>query len=181
VIYSMGVSLDGFIEGPDGKFEWAEPDRELHQYFNDLELETGAHLYGRGLYETMRYWETADQNPDSSPVEVEYAQRWQQVPTIVFSATLDKVEGNVRLVKGYIVEEVARLKAQPGKDMFVGGAGLGATFMRLGLIDEYWLYVFPVVAGGGKPFFPALDKPIPLTLLETRTLSGGVVLVRYQA
>jgi dihydrofolate reductase len=106
---------------------------------------------------------------------------WQHVPTIVFSTTLDHVEGNARLVKEDITAEVARLKAQPGKDMFVGGAGIGATFMQLGLVDEYWLYVFPVVAGGGKPFFPSSDQPVPLRLLETRILSGGVVLLRYQS
>lgn len=179
VIYSMAMSLDGFIEGPDGKFDWATPDSELHQYFNDLERETGAHLYGRRLYEVMRYWETADANPESHPVEREYARLWQQVPTVVFSTTLDKVEGNAQLVKGDIAEEVAKLKAQPGKDMFLGGAGIGATFMKLGLVDEYWLYVFPVVAGGGKPFFPASDKPVKLRLIETRTLPGNVVLLRY--
>ena len=180
VIYSMPVSLDGYIEGPNGDFGWAEPDLAFHQYFNDLELEVGAHLYGRGLYEVMRYWETADANPDSTPVEVEYARRWQQVPTIVFSTTLEKVEGNARLVKGDIAEEVAKLKAQPGKDMALGGAGIGATFMRLGLVDEYWLYVYPVVVGGGKPFFPTLKDKIDLTLVETRTFTRGVVLLRYQ-
>jgi dihydrofolate reductase len=180
VIYSMGVSLDGFIEGPDGKFDWAAPNPELHRYFNDVERETGAHLYGRRLYEAMRYWETTDANPNSSAIEVEYARLWQRVPTIVFSITLKRVEGNARLVKGDIAAEVARLKAQPGKDMFLGGAGIGATFMRLGLVDEYWLYVFPVVAGGGKPFFPALDAPVKLHLIETRTLPGDVVLLRYQ-
>lgn len=176
----MPVSLDGFIEGPDGKFDWAVPDPELHQHFNDLEREVGAHLYGRRLYEVMSYWRTADTNPASTPVELEYARLWQQVPTIVFSTTLDHVEGNARLVKGNIAEEVAKLKAQPGKDMVVGGAGIGATFMQLGLIDEYWLYVYPVVLGGGKPFFPSSDKPVNLRLIETRTFTAGVVLLRYQ-
>jgi dihydrofolate reductase len=180
VIYSMPVSLDGFIEGPDGKFDWAAPDPELHQHFNDLERETGAHLYGRRLYEVMSYWRTAHTNPASTPVELEYARLWQQVPTIVFSTTLERVEGNAKLVKDNIAEEVARLKAQPGKDMDLGGAGIGATFMQLGLIDEYRLYVYPVVLGGGKPFFPALDRPANLRLVETRTFTSGVVLLRFQ-
>ena len=180
VIYSMPVSLDGFIEGSDGKFDWAEPDRELHQYFNDQELEIGAHLYGRRLYEVMRYWQTADTNPASTPVEVEYARRWQQVPTIVFSTTLERVEGNARLVKDNIADEIARLKAQPGKDMDLGGAGIGASFMKLGLIDEYRLYVYPVALGSGKPFFPVLDKPINLRLVEKRLFTSGVVFLRYQ-
>lgn len=183
VIYSMGVSLDGYIEGPDGKFDWAAPDTELHQHFNDLERETGTHLYGRGLYETMRYWETPEAVTNTSAVEVEYARLWQQVPTVVFSTSLERVEGNARLVKGdsaAIASEVARLKAQPGKDMFLGGAGIGASFMRLGLIDEYWLYVFPVIAGGGKPFFPA-GVSQRLRLIDTQTLSMGVVRLRYAA
>lgn len=176
----MLVSLDGYIEGSDGMFDWATPDEALHQHFNEVEREAGVHLYGRRLYEMMRYWETADTNPGSSAVEREYARRWQQVPTIVFSTTLDRVEGNARLVKGDIAAEVTRLKAQLGKDMHVGGAGLGATFMRLGLIDEYWLYVCPVAVGGGKPFFSASDAPVRLRLIETRTFTSGVVLLRYE-
>ena len=181
VIYSMQVSLDGFIEGPNGEGDWSEPDVELHQHFNDQEREVGVHLYGRRLYEVMRYWQTADTNPASSAVELEYARLWQQVPTIVFSTTLDRVEGNATLVKENIAEVVAKLKAQPGKDMVLGGAGIGATFMKLGLIDEVWLYVYPVVLGGGKPFFPALDNKIDLRLVETKMFTSGVVLLRYQA
>jgi dihydrofolate reductase len=180
VIYAMNVSLDGFIEGPNGEADWGVPDLELHQHFNDLESETGVHLYGRRLYETMSYWQTADANPDISPVEREYARLWQQVPTIVFSTTLERVEANARLVKGDIAAEVARLKAQPGKDMALGGAGIGATFMKLNLIDEYHLYVHPIILGGGKPFFAALDKPLKLQLVETRIFTAGVVLLRYQ-
>ncbi len=181
VIYSMQVSLDGFIEGPNGEFDWAEPGLELHQYFNDLERETGAHLYGRRLYEIMDYWRTADTNPASTAVEVEFARLWQQVPTIVFSNTLEHVEGNARLVKDNIAEEVAKLKAQPGKDMVLGGAGIGATFMKLGLIDEYWLCIYPVVVGSGKPFFTALNAKIDLQLVETRIFPGGCVFLRYQS
>lgn len=179
VIYSMGVSLDGYIEGPDGKFDWAVPDAALHQHFNNMERETGMHLYGRRLYETMRYWETPEAITDTPAVEVEYAGLWQQVPTVVFSTSLERVEGNVRLVKGDIAAEVARLKAQPGRDMFLGGAGIGAAFMQLGLIDEYWLYVYPVIIGGGKPFFPA-GISVNLRLIDTQTLSMGVVLLRYE-
>lgn len=179
VIYSMCVSLDGYIEGPDGKFDWGAPDDELHQHFNDLERETGTHLYGRRLYEAMRYWETPEAVTNQPAVEVEYARLWQQVPTVVFSTSLERVEGNARLIKDDIASEVARLKAQPGKDMSLGGAGIGATFMQLGLIDEYWLYVFPVITGGGKPFFPA-GIPLRLRLIDTQTLSMGVVRLRYE-
>ena len=181
VIYSMPVSLDGYIEGPNGEFDWAEPDVELHQHFNDQELEIGAHLYGRRLYEVMDYWRTADTNPASSPVEVEYAHRWQQVPTIVFSTTLERVEGNARLVKGNIAEEVAKLKAQPGKNMGLGGAGIGATFIKLGLVDEYWFYIYPVIVGGGKRMLPSLDHKINLRHVETQKFGSGVVLLRYQS
>lgn len=181
VIYSMPVSLDGFIEGPNGEFDWAEPDLELHQHFNDQEREFGAHLYGRRLYEVMDYWRTADSNPASTAVEIEYARLWQQVPSIVFSTTLKQVEGNASLVKGDIAEEVSKLKAQPGKDMALGGAGIGATFIKLGLVDEYWFYVNPVIVGSGKRMLPSLDHKINLRLVETQTFGSGVVLLRYQS
>jgi dihydrofolate reductase len=178
LIYSMGVSLDGFIAGPGGEFDWSAPDEELHRFHNEQTRELGAHLLGRGLYEEMVYWETADERP-STP-EHEFARIWKELPKIVFSSTLDEVEGNTRLAEGDLAEEVGRLKEQPGKDLAVGGAGLASTAMKLDLIDEYGLFVNPVLVGGGTPFFSALDERIDLELVETRTFGSRVVYVRYR-
>ena len=181
LIYSMGVSLDGFIAGPDGEIDWSAPDEELHRFHNQQARETGANLYGRRLYETMTYWETADENTSAPEHELEFARIWKDTPKIVFSKTLEKVEGNARLVRDGVADEVARLKEQPGKDVAVGGAGLASSVMKLGLIDEYRLFVSPVVLGGGTPYFPALDERINLELVETRTFGSPVVYVRYRA
>ncbi len=182
LIYSMGVSLDGFISGPDGDIDWSAPDEELHRFHNQQARETGAHLYGRRLYEVMRYWETADEQPSAPEHELEFARIWKDTPkiVIVFSKTLEKVEGNARLVGDRAAEEVAKLKEQPGKDLAVGGAGLASTFIKLGLVDEYQLFGSPVVLGGGTPYFPALDERINLELVETQTFGSRVVYVRYR-
>jgi dihydrofolate reductase len=180
LIYSMGVSLDGFIAGPDGEIDWSAPDEELHRFHNQQTRELGAHLCGRRLYEEMTYWETADENPSATDYELEFARIWKDMPKIVFSKTLEKVEGNARLVRDGVAEEVAKLKQQPGKDLAVGGAGLASAFMKLGLIDEYRLFVSPVVLGGGTPYFQALDERINLELVETQTFGSRVVYVRYR-
>ena len=180
VIYSMGVSLDGFIAGPGGEIDCRAPDEELHRFHNQQARESGAHLYGRRMYEVMIHWETAEENPATPEHELEFARIWKDTPKIVFSKTLEKVEGNARLVTGSAAEEVARLKEQPGKDLAVGGAGLASTFMKLGLIDEFRLFVSPVVLGAGTPYFPALDERINLELLETRTFGSRVVYLRYR-
>ena len=175
----MGVSLDGFIAGPGGEIDWSAPDEELHRFHNQQVRETGAQLYGRRLYEAMLPWETADQSPSRAAHELEFARIWRDTPKIVFSRTLERVEGNARLVRDGAAEEVARLKQEPGKDLAVGGAGLASTFVELGLVDEYRLFVSPVVLGAGTPYFPALDHRIDLELLETRTFGARVVYLRY--
>jgi dihydrofolate reductase len=180
LIYSMGVSLDGFIAGPGGAIDWSAPDEELHRFHNQQTRELGALLCGRRLYEVMTYWETADENPSAAEHELEFARIWKNLPKIVFSKTLEKVEGNARLVSDGVAEEVARLKEQPGGDLAVGGAGLASTCIELGLVDEYRLFVSPVVLGGGTPFFPALDGRIDLELVETQTFGSRVVYVRYR-
>ena len=180
LIYSMGVSLDGFIAGPDGEIDWGAPGEELHRFHNQQTRELGAHLLGRRLYEEMLYWETADENPSAAEHELEFARIWTNLPKIVFSNTLEKVEGNARLARDGVAEEVAELKEQPGKDLAVGGAGLASTLIELGLIDEYRLFVSPVVLGGGTPYFPALQERIDLELVETRTFGSRVVYVRYR-
>jgi dihydrofolate reductase len=180
LIYSMGVSLDGFIAGPQGEIDWSAPDEELHRFHNQQTRELGAQLCGRRLYEEMVPWETADENPSAAEYALEFARIWKKLPKIVFSKTLEKVEGNARLVRDGVAEEVAKLKEQPGKDLSVGGAGLASTCMRLGLIDECRLFVSPVVLGGGTPYFPPLDERINLELVETRTFGSRVIYVRYQ-
>lgn len=180
VIYSMGVSLDGFIAGPGGEIDWSAPDEELHRFHNQQALELGAHFCGRRLYEEMLYWETAGENPSTGKTELEFARIWQAMPKIVFSTTLEKVEGNARLVTGDVAEEVAKLKEQPGKDLAVGGAGLASAFIKLGLVDEYRLFISPVALGGGTPYFPAQAERINLELVERQTFGSRVVYLRYQ-
>jgi dihydrofolate reductase len=180
LIYSMTVSLDGFIAGPGGEIDWSAPDDELHRFHNERVREIGAQLCGRRLYETMLYWETADEDPSLGETEREFAAIWQSLPKIVFSTTLGQVEGNWRLATDGVAEAVARLKEQPGKDLAVGGAGLASTCTRLGLVDVYELFVSPVVLGGGTPYFPALDERIDLELVETRTFGSRVVYLRYR-
>jgi len=180
VIFSMGVSLDGFIAGPNGEIDWSAPDEELHRFHNEQTRELGAELCGRRLYEVMVYWETVGENPGLAEHELEFARIWQALPKIVFSTTLETVEGNARLATGGLAEEIAKLREQPGKDLAVGGAGLAAACTELGLIDEYRLFVSPVVLGGGTPYFPALDARIDLELVETRTFGSRVVYVRYR-
>jgi dihydrofolate reductase len=180
VIYSMGVSLDGFIAGPNGEIDWTAPDEELHRFHNQQTRELGAHLLGRRLYEEMVYWETADETPSTSEPELEFARIWKNLPKIVFSKTLEAVEGNTRLTSVGVAEEVAALKEQPGKDLAVGGAGLASSLIKLDLVDEYRLFVSPVVLGGGTPYFPALEERINVELVEARMFGSRVVYLRYR-
>ncbi len=180
LIYSMTVSLDGFVAGPGGEIDWSAPDEELHRFHNEQVRELGAHLLGRRLYEVMTYWETADQEPSLADYALEFARIWNDLPKIVFSKTLENVVGNARLVRDDAAQEVARLKEQAGKDLAVGGAGLASSLMKVGLIDEYRLFVSPIVLGDGTPFFPPLASRINLELVETRTFCSRVVYLRYR-
>jgi dihydrofolate reductase len=180
LIYSMGASLDGFIAGPGGEIDWSAPDEELHRFHNEQTRELGVHLCGRRLYETMVYWETADTDPSAGETEREFARIWQALPKLVFSSTLDAVEGNAALAREGVAEAVARLKQEPGRDLAVGGAGLASTCARLDLIDEYRLFVNPVALGGGTPFWPPLDRRLALELVDTRTFGSRVVYMRYR-
>jgi dihydrofolate reductase len=179
LIYSMTMSLDGYIAGPGGNIDWSAPDEELHRFHNDQVRELGVHLLGRRLYETMVYWETADQDPSASEVTVDFARIWQALPKVVFSKTLDRVEGNTRLASAGVVEEVARLKEEPGGDLAVGGAGLASELIERNLIDDYHVFICPILLGGGTPYFPAMEQRIELELLETRTFAGGVEYLHY--
>ncbi len=180
VIYSFTVSLDGFIAGPDGGIDWSAPDEELHRFHNQRVRELDAQFCGRRLYEEMLYWETVEENPSAGEIELEFAGIWRELPKIVFSTTLEKVEGNARLAREGVAEEVAKLKEQPGKDLAVGGAGLASTFIELGLVDEYQLFVSPVVLGGGTPLFPAVEQKLDLELVETRTFGSRIVYLHYR-
>jgi dihydrofolate reductase len=179
LIYSMTVSLDGFIAGPDGAIDWSVPDEELFRFHHQQVQEIGVHLCGRRLYETMVYWETVEESPLAAE-QVEFARTWKALPKVVFSTTLDSVVGNTRLARDGVGEEVSRLKEQPGKDIAVGGAGLASACMKLQLIDEWRLFVSPVLLGGGTPYFPPLEKGIDLELIETRTFCSRVVYLRYR-
>ncbi len=180
LVYLMNVSLDGFVEGPDGKFAWSFPDEEVHRFHNQAARQQGAFLYGRRMYETMAGWQTAEDNPKLPDFAREFAQVWKATPKIVFSTTLKTVGENCRLVRGDIAAALAHLKEQPGGDLGVSGPGLASAFARLGLIDEYRLVVYPVMVGAGKSYFPALDREVPLRLLETRTFRCGAAYFRYQ-
>jgi dihydrofolate reductase len=180
VIWMMSVSLDGFMEGPNRELDWHLVDDELHGHFNEQLAAMSAFLGGRVTHELMAgYWPTADANPASSETEAEFARIWREKPKIVYSRTLERADWNTTVVRDVVPEEVMALKAQPGGDLVVGGADLGGAFMRLGLIDEYRVYVHPVVIGRGKPMFAPSDARTSLRLAETRAFGNGVVLLRY--
>jgi dihydrofolate reductase len=181
VTYSMSVSLDGYIVGPDGSIDWADPDEEVFRLATDEVRGLGVHLLGRRLYETMLYWEAADQNPSLDYSTLEFAAIWRALPKVVFSTTLSAVRGNARLASGGLAAEIDRLRAQPGEgDIAIGGATLAAEAAELGLIDEYRARVYPVLVGGGIPFFPQRERRVDLQLVETRTFSSRVVYLRYR-
>lgn len=179
LVYSTSLSLDGYIDAAAGDPSWVFPDEELHRHFNDVERETDTLLYGRRMYELMAaYWPTADQDPLAPGFIVEYAQLWKPTAKVVFSSTLQSVQWNSRLVRGDPVAEVARLKAQPGRSMGLGGLVLASTLASAGLIDEYRLYYVPVLLGSGKAAFSQIQNRVTLEPVETRTFSSGTVLLR---
>jgi dihydrofolate reductase len=182
VTYSMSVSLDGYIVGPDGGFDWGGPDEEVFRFWIDEIRGVGVHLLGRRLYETMLYWETADQDRSLNDAELEWAALWKPLPKAVFSTTLSAVQGNARLASGGgLAEEIERLRAEPEEgEIAIGGATLAAEAAALGLIDEYRAVVYPVLVGGGIPFFPRRERRVDLELVETRTFSSRVVYLRYR-
>jgi dihydrofolate reductase len=177
----MSVSLDGFIEGPDRQIDWGMVDDELHSHFNEQLGEMGAFLNGRVTHELMAgFWPTADSDPSSTGPMVEFAGIWRDMPKIVFSRTLERADWNTTIMRDVVVEEIMALKAQPGGDLALGGADLAAAFRQHDLIDEYRIYVHPILIGRGKPLFQASDAKTNLQLAETRTFGNGVVLLRYQ-
>ena len=181
VTYSMSVSLDGYIVGPDGGFDWAMPDKEVFRFWIDEIRDVDVHLMGRRLYETMLYWETADQDPSLGEAELEWTALWNPLPKVVFSTTLSAVQGHARLASGSVAEEIERLRAEPGEgEIAIGGATLAAEAAASGLIDEYRTMVYPVLVGGGIPYFPRHERRVDLELVETRTFNSKVVYFRHR-
>ncbi len=180
VVYSMSVSLDGFIAGPTGDIGWTAPDAEQFRFHIEQTRPVAGHLCGRGLYQEMLVWETAEQTM-SGEAELEFARIWRAIPKVVFSRTLSSLVGNARLASDDIATEVGRVRGQPGEGVLsIGGAGLAAAAIAQDLIDEYRQFVNPVILGGGTPYFTPLAKPLDLRLTESRTFNSGVVYLRYQ-
>lgn len=180
VLLHSGISLDGFIEGPDADISWHRVDAELHQYMNDVLRPAAAFLEGRVTYQLMEsVWPTADTAPDSTPVEAEFAGIWRDVPKVVYSTTLEQVGPNATLVRDVVPEEVRALAARTDGDLVVGGAVLFARFLELGLVDEMRIYVHPVLVGAGRRLFADRTPPLDLELRESRVFGNGVVLLHY--
>ncbi|WP_328732933.1 dihydrofolate reductase family protein [Streptomyces caniferus] len=181
IILSMSVSLDGFIERPDRRIDWHLVDDELHRYFNEHLKGMGAFLSGRVTHELMaEFWPTADADPANAGPMAEFAGIWRDTPKIVFSRTLERADWNTTIMRDIVPEEIMALKAQPGGDLVLSGADLAAAFMAHDLIDEYRVYVHPVLIGRGKPLFPTTDATTALRLAGTRTFGNGVVLLHYR-
>ena len=181
VTYSMSTSLDGYIVGPDGNFDFTTPDNDVFRFWIDDIRNVAVHLMGRRLYETMLYWETVDQEASLDAAELEWTALWNPLSKVVFSTTLTSVQGNARLASGGVAEEIERLRAEPGEgDIAIGGATLAAEASALGLIDEYQTMVCPVLVGGGIPFFPRQERRVDLELVESRSFGTGVVYLRHR-
>ncbi len=180
LIYSMNVSLDGYVETSDHSLDWTDVDEEIHCWFTDQVRDTAALLYGRRLYEVMSaYWPHAESDPSVTDYMLDFARVWNEKPKIVFSSTLPKVEWNSRLVRGDPIGELARLRAEFDGDLSVAGPTLASAFVRAGLVDEYRIVVHPAVLGGGLPFFPALDTPIRLRRTDRREFASGAIYLGY--
>jgi dihydrofolate reductase len=178
LIYSMSVSVDGFIADREGAFEWGAPSEELFRFHLALVSELGGYLLGRRLYETMLVWET-DPSLRDNEARAAFADVWCAIPKIVFSRTLDSVQGSARLAEGSVAEEVAAALDATDKDVSIGGAGLAAQAIELGLVDELRMFRYPVLVGGGTPFLPPVTEDVPLDLIETRTFGSRVIYDRY--
>ena len=179
LIYSMGVSVDGFIADREGAFGWSAASEELFRFHTAEVGKLGGCLLGRRLYETMLVWET-DPSLREDELGAAFADVWCALPKVVFSRTLDSVQGNARLAEGSVAEEVAAALEATEKDVEIGGAGLAAAAIELGLVDELRMFRYPVVVGGGTPYMPPVTEDIRLDLIETRTFGSRVIYERYQ-
>ena len=180
LLYLAITSLDGYIEDESGRFDWAEPDEEAHTFVNDLERSVGTHLYGRRLYDTMVYWETAHTVADLAPYALEYAEIWQAAEKVVYSRTLEAASSaRTRIERDFDPDAIRELKAAADSDLSVGGAELAAQALRAGLVDEIQLLVAPAVVGGGKRALPD-SVHVKLELLDERRFGNGMVFLRYR-
>ncbi|HVR13654.1 MAG TPA: dihydrofolate reductase family protein [Gaiellaceae bacterium] len=180
LIYSALTSLDGYVADEDGNFDWAKPSEEVHVFVNDLERPVGTHLYGRRMYEVMAYWETVEIVADLPPFARDYAKIWQAADKIVYSRTLAEVSSaGTRIERDFDIDAVRQLKATADRDISVGGPDLAAQAIEAGLVDEFHLFLAPVVVGGGNPSLP--DKVrLELELLDERRFANGVVHLHYR-
>jgi dihydrofolate reductase len=180
LIYSAITSLDGYVADEDGNFDWAAPDEEVHAFVNDLERSVSTYLYGRRIYEVMVYWETADTLPDQPPVAVEFAEIWQAADKIVYSTTLETVSSSrTRIERDFDPEAIRQMKASAERDITVGGPDLAAQAIKAGLVDEFHVFLTPVVVGGGKRSLPN-NVRLKLELLDERRFGNGVVHLHYR-
>jgi dihydrofolate reductase len=175
LIYSAITSLDGYVADKDGNFDWAAPSEDVHAFVNQLERSVGTYLYGRRMYETMASWETAHTRPESSPVELDYAEVWQAADKLVYSRTVaDVSSARTRIEREFDPDSVRKLKESAGRDLSVGGAELAAQAIKDGLVDEYHLFINPIVVGGGTSALPDNIRLV-LELLDEHRFSSGVV------
>jgi len=180
LIYSAITSLDGYIEDEDGNFDWDAPDEEVHAFVNHLERSVGTYLYGRRMYETMVYWETAHVLPDEPPVFRDYTEIWQAAEKLVYSKSLETVSSDrTRIERDFDPDAVRELKASAVRDISVGGPDLAAHAIKAGLVDEFQFFVSPIVVGGGKPSLPS-NARFKLELIDERRFGNGVVYTRYR-
>ena len=180
LVYSAIASLDGYVADVDGRFDWAAPDEEVHSFVNDLERSVGTHLLGRRMYEVLMYWEDPPALDEQPACIKEYAEIWQAADKIVYSRTLESAPTrHTRIEREFDADAIRRLKAQSDRDLAVGGPGLAAEAIRAGLVDEYQLFVVPVVVGAGKRALPH-DGRIDLELLDERRFGNGTVFLRYR-
>ncbi len=182
VIYSMNVSLDGYVETPDHSLAWTVVDEEIHSWWNEQVRQADAFLWGRRLFELMAaYWPHASEDPAATPVMREFAEIVNPKPKVVFSSSLSEVGWNGRLMRGDVGEALSQLRREFDGDLDIGGPNLAKQFIRRGLVDEYRLVIHPVIIGAGTPFFPALDGPMRLRQTETHRFRSGALAVGYSA
>ena len=180
LIYCMITSLDGYVADREGTFDWAAPDEEVHSFVNDLERPVGTYLYGRRMYETMRYWETSQAIVGQPPCMLDFAQIWRAADKVVYSTTLEATAGpRTRIERDFDPGAIGRLKAEAERDITVGGPQLAAAAFRAGLVDELQLFVVPAVVGGGNPALPDGVR-LQLELLDERRFGNGTAYLRYR-
>jgi dihydrofolate reductase len=180
LIYSAIASLDGYVEDPDGRFDWGAPDEEVLGFINELERPIGTYLYGRRMYETMLYWETAPLADEDSAAGRDFTELWRGADKVVFSRTLDAARSTrTHIERSFDPRQIQHLKATAARDLTVGGANMAAQAIESGLVDEFQLFAVPMVVGGGKPWLPRRLR-LDLELLESRSFASGVVFLRYR-